>query len=68
MLANWASVIGLSLTAIGVLIGFYLPTIAARWGGPDTARQEFRLRVRFAVGVAFVIVGTGFQIYGSWPR
>ena len=68
MLLKWASVAGLILTAIGVLIGFYLPTIAARWGGPDTLAQEFWLQVKFLIGVGFVLIGTILQIYGAWPR
>jgi hypothetical protein len=67
-LLKWASVIGLVLTAVGVLVGFYLPTVAGRWGGPDTARQEFLLRVRFIVGISFVLTGTVLQVCGAWPR
>jgi hypothetical protein len=68
MLAKWASVIGLALTALGIIIGFYLPTVAARWSGPETLTQEFWLQVRFGVGIALILVGTAFQIYGAWPR
>jgi drug/metabolite transporter (DMT)-like permease len=68
MFVKWASVIGLALTGLGILIGFYLPTVAARWGGPETLTQESRLQVRFAIGVVFVLLGTACQIYGAWPR
>jgi hypothetical protein len=67
VLAKWASVIGLVLTAFGVIIGLYLPTIAGRWGGPDTARQERLLRLRFGIGISFILVGTALQAYGAWP-
>jgi len=67
-LRQWAAVIGLLLTAIGILVGFYLPTIAARWSGSETINPEFWLQIRFAIGVAFVLIGTGFQIYGAWAR
>ena len=31
----------------GFCLGFYLPTIAARWSGPETMSQEFWLQLRF---------------------
>jgi hypothetical protein len=65
---KWACVIGLIFTAIGILLGFYLPTIAARWSAPETISQEFWLQVRFAIGIALILIGTGFQIYGARPR
>jgi hypothetical protein len=68
MLHKWAAVIGLVLTAVGIMIGFYLPTIAARWSGPETLTQEFWLQFRFVVGIALILVGTGLQIYAAWPR
>jgi len=61
MLHKWAAVIGLVLTAVGIMIGFYLPTIAARWSGPETLTQEFWLQFRFVVGIALILVGTGLQ-------
>jgi len=54
MLTKWASVIGLTLTALGIIIGFYVPTVAARWSGPETLTQEFWLQVRFVVGIVLL--------------
>jgi hypothetical protein len=68
MLKQWATVIGLIFTAIGILLGFYLPTIAAHWSGPETISQEFWLQLRFTIGFAFVLIGTAFQVYGGRPR
>jgi hypothetical protein len=65
---QWASFIGLLLTAIGVLVGFYLPTVAARWSGPETLSQEFWLQMRFGVGVVCILIGTALQMYAAWPR
>ncbi len=65
---KWLPVIGLLLTAAGILVGFSLPTIAARWGGPETLRAEMFLQIRFAIGVTLVIAGTALQIYAAWPR
>jgi hypothetical protein len=67
-MSKWASVIGLVITAAGIIVGFYLPTVAARWSGPETINQEFLLRIRFVVGTILVLAGTGLQVYGSWPR
>jgi hypothetical protein len=64
---RWAAVIGLVLTALGVLIGLYLPTVAARWSGPDTVAEEFWLQLRFGVGVCFILAGTALQVYAAWP-
>ena len=65
---KWLPVIGLVLTAVGILIGFSLPTIAARWSGPETLRAETVLQIRFAVGAALVLIGTLLQIISAWPR
>jgi hypothetical protein len=68
MLRKWAAVIGLVLTAAGVLVGFYLPTVAAKWSGPETLVQESSLQFRFKVGVGLALIGTALQIYAAWPR
>jgi uncharacterized membrane protein YhaH (DUF805 family) len=67
-MAKWASVAGLTLTAIGVLVAFYLPRLHAYFGSSARSeRKEFWLRVRTATGAAFVIIGTLLQIYAAWP-
>ena len=43
-MSKWASVIGLGMTAFGILVGFFLPTIAFRWGSSETLTQEFWLQ------------------------
>jgi hypothetical protein len=68
MSLKWAAVFGLILTAVGVLIGLYLPTVAARWSGPETVAQEFWLQLRFGIGVFLILAGTGLQVYAAWPR
>jgi hypothetical protein len=68
MFVKWSPVVGLVLTAAGVLIGFYWPTVAARWSGPETLAQEHLLQIRFAIGVFLVLAGTVLQIIGAWPR
>jgi hypothetical protein len=65
---KWLPVIGLLLTAAGILVGFSLPTVAARWAGPESLRAEMFVQIRFALGAVLVIAGTAVQIYASWPR
>jgi hypothetical protein len=65
---KWAGFIGLGLTALGILLGFYMPTIAGRFAGPDTASQEFWLQLRFATGIGCILIGTALQMYAAWPR
>jgi len=65
---RWAAVIGLVLTAIGVLVGLYVPTLAARWSGSDIVAQEFWLQMRFFLGLGLILFGTALQIYAAWPR
>lgn len=67
-LETWATVIGLVMTALGIIVAFSLPVIAARWAGPDVFEQEFWARVRFVVGAVLVLAGTVLQVYGAWPR
>ncbi len=68
MLLKWASVAGLILTAFGIVIGFYLPTIGARWSGSEILTQEYWLQMRFGIGVGLVLIGTLLQICAAWPR
>jgi hypothetical protein len=67
-LRRWASIFGLVLVALGIIIGFYLPTVAARWGGPETLTLENWIQFEARVGLVFVLAGTALQIYGAWPR
>jgi hypothetical protein len=65
---KWASFVGLFLTAAGILIGFYFPTAAARWSGPELLAQEFWLQVRFVIGTCCILVGTALQMIAAWPK
>jgi vacuolar-type H+-ATPase subunit I/STV1 len=59
--------IGIVLTALGVLIGFSLPMIASRWSGLAEVAQEGWVQFRAIIGIVLVILGTAFQLHGSWP-
>jgi hypothetical protein len=65
-LVKLLTIVGLAATAGGVLVGFYWPTVGARWAGEDTPREEARLRLRYAAGVALVVFGTALQIAAAW--
>lgn len=67
-MAKWAAVVGLILTAVGVLIAFYLPRLEVYWGwGQAAEREQFWLRVRTSTGAALVVIGTLLQVYSAWP-
>ncbi len=63
---QWANIAGLTLTAIGILVGFYLPRMTSYYG--KDAKREIWLQRRFIVGFTLVFIGTGLQIFGAWPR
>ena len=63
----WASFAGLGLTGFGIVLGFYRPTIVARYSDESTEAREQRLQMRFIISVALVLIGTGLQMYAAWP-
>ena len=67
VIGKWAGVAGCILTAVGMVLAFYQPTIAGRWGGPETERLERRLRIRVMSGFALAFIGVILQAYASWP-
>jgi hypothetical protein len=67
-LVKWATVAGLILTAIGIVIGFSLPTVAALWSGPEQLARQHWIQVKFVIGIGCVLVGTGLQIVGALQR
>ena len=62
---QWASVIGLVLTGLGIGVGFYLPRKTSYYG--KDAKGESRLQLKFKLGIALVLSGTALQIIGAWP-
>lgn len=64
----WITVIGLGLTAAGVIVGFYLPTMGSEWLKDEAEAKaveakEWRRKVRAFAGATMVVVGTIMQIY-----
>lgn len=68
MTMKYLSLVGLAMTALGIIVGFYWPTTAARWSGPDTLAQEYLLQVRYFVGTALVVLGTMLQMVAVWRQ
>lgn len=66
-MGEYAAIVGLALTALGVILGIHLPTVDADWADETSAEKERRLRIRVGIGIALVLVGTGLQIWGGWP-
>ena len=54
-------VLGLVLTAIGILVGLYLPILAAQYAKPG------RIRLLVIVGAALVVIGMASEIFAVWP-
>ena len=54
---KWFPPSGALLTALGILIGFNLPTIASRWSGPAELSQEHLVQGRAIIGTIFVLLG-----------
>jgi uncharacterized membrane protein len=72
-MAKWLSILGLVLTALGVLIAFYLPGIGFNlprqgsfWGSSDeTERRDRWLRRGTVLGTILVLLGTALQIWAA---
>ena len=71
IIAKWASVVGLALTAVGIVIaiwvpgvGVNLPRLGSYWGTSEKVeRKERALRVGTIVGTILILIGTLLQIY-----
>jgi hypothetical protein len=57
----WILVIGIALTGIGILVGLYLPILAAQYMGPE------KIRVYAIIGAVCVVMGTALEIVSVWP-
>jgi hypothetical protein len=58
----WILIIGMVLTGLGILVGLYLPILAAQFATPE------RLRTYAILGAVLVVVGTGLEIFSVWPE
>jgi hypothetical protein len=54
-------ILGIVLTAAGILVGLYLPILASHFATPE------RIRLYAIIGAVLVVVGTAVQIFSLWP-
>jgi len=54
-------ILGLLLTAIGVLVGLYLPFVAPQFGKPE------RIRLLVIVAAVLVAIGMACEVFAVWP-
>ena len=58
---EWALIIGMISTGLGILIGLYLPILA------DHATTLSKIRFYAIVGAVLVIAGTACEVVSVWP-
>ena len=58
---NGVLIAGIALTGIGILVGLYLPILAAQFVVPE------KIRVCAIVGAMLVVIGTALEIVSVWP-
>jgi len=54
-------ILGIVLTAIGILVGLYLPYLASQFATPE------KIRLYAIVGAALVVIGTVCEVFALWP-
>jgi hypothetical protein len=54
-------ILGIVLTAAGILVGLYLPVLASHFATPE------KIRVYAIIGAALVVLGTAIEIFSLWP-
>jgi hypothetical protein len=60
---QWGSVLGLMISAVGIIIGIIPPKQKTE----EYARTR-RVSWRYWFSVILIIIGTVLQILGNWPR
>jgi hypothetical protein len=58
---EWILIAGIALTGIGILVGLYLPILAAQFVVPE------KIRVCAIAGAMLVVIGTAMEIVSVWP-
>ncbi|HEY2185536.1 MAG TPA: hypothetical protein VGH39_11125 [Xanthobacteraceae bacterium] len=54
-------ILGIVLTAMGILVGLYLPVLASHFATPE------KIRVYAIAGAALVLIGTACEVFAVWP-
>jgi hypothetical protein len=58
---EWILIAGIAITGIGILVGLYLPILAAQFVVPE------KIRICAIIGAMLVVIGTALQIVAVWP-
>ena len=58
---EWVIIIGMALTGIGILVGLYLPLLAAQFATPE------RIRLYLIIGAALLVIGMACEVVAIWP-
>ena len=58
---GWMLIAGMALTGIGILVGLYLPILAAQFVVPE------KIRICAIIGAMLVVVGTALEVVSVWP-
>ena len=58
---EWILIVGMMLTGVGILIGLYLPILAAQFVVPE------KIRLCAIIGAMLVVIGTALEIVSVWP-
>jgi hypothetical protein len=58
---EWILITGIAITGIGILVGLYLPILAAQFVVPE------KIRICAIIGAMLVVIGTALQIVAVWP-
>jgi hypothetical protein len=58
---EWILIAGIVLTSLGILVGLYLPVLAAEFV------VRGKVRVCAIVGAVLVVIGTAMEIVSVWP-
>ena len=58
---EWILIAGMVLTCIGILVGLYLPILAAQFVTPE------KIRICAIIGAVLVVIGTVLEIFSVVP-
>jgi hypothetical protein len=54
-------ILGIVLTAAGILVGLYLPILVSYFATPE------KIRLYAIIGAVLVVLGTAIEIFALWP-
>jgi Na+/alanine symporter len=58
---EWILIAGIALIGLGILVGLYLPILAAQFLAPE------KIRIFAIIGAILVVIGTALEVVTVWP-